>query len=173
LVTFSSSISIVAPNAPARAYSRTGRPGPDRRLPRIRATDGNIMGRCLRPPQARVLSVVRGSLPRTARAPLNTGTRSRAEGDKRIDLEALAAPSIYCGMASQRGQTTRPQMSKSLVKNPRASRHRTCRRMRHSPPAAATDRDQGTPGQRIPSGLGGVDERADRRSCAAEALVET
>jgi hypothetical protein len=64
--------------------------------------------------------------------PFSRSTRSRAEGDKRIELEALAAPSIHCGMASQRGQTTRRQMVKLLVKKPQASRHRTCRRMRRS-----------------------------------------
>ena len=47
------------------------------------------------------------------------------------------------------------------------------REHRREPAAAATDRDERAPGQRVPSRLGGVVERADRRSCVAEALMET
>ena len=39
--------------------------------------------------------------------------------------------------------------------------------------AAAADRDEAAPGQHLPSRLGGIDERADRRSCVAETLMET
>ena len=44
------------------------------------------MGRCVRPPQARVLSFVRGLLPRTARAPLTT---DYGQEDKRKTLHLL------------------------------------------------------------------------------------
>ena len=61
------------------------------------------------------------------------GTRSRVEGDKRIERsKPWGVPSIRCGMASRRGQTTRRQMVKLLGKKPQVSRHRTCRRMRWS-----------------------------------------
>ena len=39
--------------------------------------------------------------------------------------------------------------------------------------AAAAERDEAAPGQHLPSRLGGVDERAGRRSCVAEAFLET
>jgi hypothetical protein len=39
--------------------------------------------------------------------------------------------------------------------------------------AAAADRDEAAPGRHLPSGHGGIGECADRRSCAAEALMET
>ena len=43
-----------------------------------------------------------------------------------------------------------------------------------SPSAAvAADRDEAAPGQRVPTRLGGVAEHNDRRSCVAEALLET
>ena len=39
--------------------------------------------------------------------------------------------------------------------------------------AAAANRDETAPGQRVPTRLGGVAEHNDRRSCVAEALLET
>ena len=60
------------------------------------------------------------------------GTRSRADSDRRIVIEAMAAPSIHCGMTSQQRQTAQRQMVKLFGKKPQVSRHRTCRRMLRS-----------------------------------------
>ena len=59
-------------------------------------------------------------------------TRSRADSDKRIVIEAMAAPSIHCGMTSQQRQNDRRQMVKLFGIKRQVSRHRTCRRMRRS-----------------------------------------